>query len=694
MRKLSMISIGIVGLLSCKETVQLDPLASANQKMKANAANIGNTYYVDPAGHDDSTGTSMAAAWKTLSKINASTFTPGDRILFKSGGIWNDTLHIKSSGTTEAPIIIDKYGGDARPIINGGGLKNGSNALYLNKVSYFEVNNLELTNTVPAGMSYAATGIRVVGGSASGTAINNISIKNCYVHDVNGAIDGQANYNKSSGGIILDGKIYGALVQSCHVANCSVEGIRTTGDRAMSARSKDIIIDNNLIEYIYGDGIVMSGVTGGSQITHNTVYKACMNTGSQNYAGIWTIGSLNTLVAHNEVYGMTGGGANDGVAFDADGYDTNSVTDGDIFEYNYSHDNNGGFMLFMNQAKNIKVRYNVSFNDIGTTRLKKLFLIEKTTHDSREIYNNVFYITNPAASLLNVMNGVSSGKPYATFSNNIFYTNSTISSLSTQPDNGLRFNNNCLYPSNTFTALNWGTTIRNNNFYTDPEFINPVGGNGLDAAKSYDVSTDSPVRNAGIFIYNNGGKDFSGNALPFGNPDVGAFQHAVIANSGSSLADAYVRNGSYASTNYGGSTDLVIKSDAVSYARKAYAKFDIAMITKPKVSSAKLKMYVAGANTAPLRTIHIYTTNTTSWLENNINWNNAPMDTVLVDKIVVSGIGMQTIDVTGAINRLLTGTDRKASFLFLNTGAPSSTNDMSFSSREAAADKPILELHY
>jgi hypothetical protein len=694
MRKLSMISIGIVGLLSCKETVQLDPLASANQKMKANAANIGNTYYVDPAGHDDSTGTSMTAAWKTLSKINASTFTPGDRILFKSGGIWNDTLHIKSSGTTEAPIIIDKYGGDARPIINGGGLKNGSNALYLNKVSYFEVNNLELTNTVPAGMSYAATGIRVVGGSASGTAINNISIKNCYVHDVNGAIDGQANYNKSSGGIILDGKIYGALVQSCHVANCSVEGIRTTGDRAMSARSKDIIIDNNLIEYIYGDGIVMSGVTGGSQITHNTVYKACMNTGSQNYAGIWTIGSLNTLVAHNEVYGMTGGGANDGVAFDADGYDTNSVTDGDIFEYNYSHDNNGGFMLFMNQAKNIKVRYNVSFNDIGTTRLKKLFLIEKTTHDSREIYNNVFYITNPAASLLNVMNGVSSGKPYATFSNNIFYTNSTISSLSTQPDNGLRFNNNCLYPSNTFTALNWGTTIRNNNFYTDPEFINPVGGNGLDAAKSYDVSTDSPVRNAGIFIYNNGGKDFSGNALPFGNPDVGAFQHAVIANSGSSLADAYVRNGSYASTNYGGSTDLVIKSDAVSYARKAYAKFDIAMITKPKVSSAKLKMYVAGANTAPLRTIHIYTTNTTSWLENNINWNNAPMDTVLVDKIVVSGIGMQTIDVTGAINRLLTGTDRKASFLFLNTGAPSSTNDMSFSSREAAADKPILELHY
>lgn len=695
MRKFMMvISIGIIGLLSCQKSVQLDSPTSLKTKAKVNLASIGNTYYIDPSGNDDSTGTSTTAAWRTLAKINASVFGPGDRILFKSGGVWNDTLHMKNSGTAEAPIIIDKYGGDVRPIINGGGMRNGSNALYLNKVSYFEVNNLELTNTIPSGTSYAATGIRVVGGSSAGTAISNVSVRNCYVHDVNGAIDGQTNYNKSSGGIILDGKIYGALVQSCHVANCSVEGIRTTGDRAMAARSKDIVIDNNLIEYIYGDGIVMSGVTGGSKITHNTVYKACMNTGSENYAGIWTIGSLNTLVAYNEVYGMTGGGANDGVAFDADGYDTNSVTDGDIFEYNYSHDNNGGFMLFMNQSKNIKVRYNVSVNDIGTTRLKKLFLIEKTTYDSREIYNNVFYIKNPTASLFNVMNGVSSGKPYATFSNNIFYTTSTISSLSTQADNGLKFNNNCLFPSSTFTSLNWGTTVRNNNFYEDPVFVNPIGGNGLDAAKGYDVGSSSAALNAGVFISNNGGEDFAGNALPLGNPDVGAFQHAVVANAGSSLADAYVRNGTYASTNYGTTTDLVIKSDATSYARKAYTKFDISMITKPKVSSAKLKMYVAGVNTAPQRTINIYTTSTTSWLENSINWNNAPMDTVLVGKIPISGIGLQTIDVTSAINRLLTGTDRKASFLFLNTAAASSTNDMSFSSREAAANKPTLELLY
>lgn len=534
MRKFIMlISVAMVGLLSSHRPIGLHSLIA--QKTKIDVKNIGKTYYIDPSGDDDSTGTSIIGAWKTLAKINASVFGPGDRILFKSGGVWNDTLHMKNSGTAKAPIIIDKYGGDVRPIINGRGQRNGSNGLFLNKVSYFEVNNLEVTNTVSTGTNYASTGIRVAGGSPSEPSINNIVIKNCYVHDVNGTIDGNKNYNKGSGGIILDGKIYGALIQSCHVANCSVEGIRTTGDRAMVARSKDIIIDNNLIEYIYGDGIVMSGVTGGSKITHNTVYKACMNTGSDNYAGIWTIGSLNTLVAYNEVYGLTGGGVNDGVAFDADGYDNDSETDGDIFEYNYSHDNNGGFMLFMNQSKNIKVRYNVSVNDIGTTRLKKLFLFERTIYDSREIYNNVFYIKNPVESLFHVMNGESSGKPYATFSNNIFYTTSTINSLSTQPDTGLRFNNNCLYPASTFTALNWGTTVLSNNFYKDPLFVNPVGGNGLDAAKGYQVRKGSPVLNAGIFIRNNGGKDFSGNALSSGNPDVGAFQHVVIANAGSSL---------------------------------------------------------------------------------------------------------------------------------------------------------------
>lgn len=680
-----LISVGLTSLLACKKAEQPDTKKTISSRAFASGTALRTIYYVDPSGSDDSTGTSPETAWKTLSKINSATFSPGDQILFKSGSVWNDTLHIKNSGSAEAPIIIDKYGGDARPVINGGGKRNGSNTLYLNRASYCEVNNLEITNTVPVGVTYTAAGIRINGGWDSNIATG-ISIKNCYIHHINAAKDGQPNFNKATGGIIIDGKVSNVLVQSCHIANCSVAGMRTTGSVT------NIVFDNNLLEYIYGDGIIVAGATGGCKVIHNTVYKACMNTTDYNYAGIWTVGSKNTLVAYNEVYGMTGGGSNDGMAFDADGYSAGTLTDGDIFEYNYSHDNNGGFMLFMWNSQNITVRYNVSVNDIGTTGKKKLFLFDGAPSTrNHQIYNNVFYIKNPGGIIFY-------NSPYGVYSNNIFYAAPTATNLRLS-DQGLtthaRFNNNNFYPHNVFTAFNWGTSQLSNNFYSDPSFVNPVAGNGFSTANGYNVSVNSASRNAGVFISNNGGKDFSGNALPgTGNPDVGAFQHAVISQAGSTLADAYVRNGSYAGTNYGTSSDLIIKSDATSYNRKAYVKFDISAVTRPKVSSGILKMYVSAVNTSPQRTINVYTTNTTSWMENTITWNNAPMDTVLAGKFVVTGTGIQTIDVTNAINRQLTSANRNMSFLFLNTGAFSSTGDMTFSSKEAATNKPVLQLQY
>ncbi|MBV8326416.1 right-handed parallel beta-helix repeat-containing protein [Chryseobacterium sp.] len=436
-------------------------LTAALKKERAVAV----TYYVSPDGNDSNSGTRAGTPWKTIAKINSLSFSPGDKILFKSGGIWNEMLVPKGSGADASPITIDKYGGEVLPVINGGGKTNNSSTLHLNKVSYWEIRNLEITNTAPAGTDYALTGIRVSGGTISEDGVRGITIKNCYVHDVNSATDGQTNYNKSSGGIILDGKIYGALVQNCHIANCAVEGLRTSGSREMQARSKDIIFDHNRIENIYGDGIVMSGVTGGCKIIYNKVDNVCMNTGLQNYAGIWTIGSINTLVAYNEVCGLKGGGKNDGMAFDADGYDEQSTTDGDIFEYNYSHDNNGGFFLFMKDAKNISVRYNVSVNDVGVLKARKLFLIQNSVNTSRYVHDNIFFIKNPADKLLWEGSGVE-------FKNNIFYTVSTINILSDKEiTEKARFNNNVFYPESVFSSLNWGTSIQvGNRFYKKPDF--------------------------------------------------------------------------------------------------------------------------------------------------------------------------------------------------------------------------------
>jgi hypothetical protein len=44
------------------------------------------TYYVDATNRNDTNnGLSESTAWKTIAKINASVFNPGDQILFKGG---------------------------------------------------------------------------------------------------------------------------------------------------------------------------------------------------------------------------------------------------------------------------------------------------------------------------------------------------------------------------------------------------------------------------------------------------------------------------------------------------------------------------------------------------------------------------------------------------------------------------------
>ena len=57
------------------------------------------TYYVDAvAGIDTNTGPDQAHPWKSLGKVNATTFGAGDRILLKSGSTWTGQLWPKGSG--------------------------------------------------------------------------------------------------------------------------------------------------------------------------------------------------------------------------------------------------------------------------------------------------------------------------------------------------------------------------------------------------------------------------------------------------------------------------------------------------------------------------------------------------------------------------------------------------------------------
>jgi len=81
----------------------------------------GATYYVDQTGGNNANpGTSTGNAWKTVAKVNSSSFFPGDSILFKRGEVWRDAaLVVPSSGSAGNPITFGAYGTGANPVING-----------------------------------------------------------------------------------------------------------------------------------------------------------------------------------------------------------------------------------------------------------------------------------------------------------------------------------------------------------------------------------------------------------------------------------------------------------------------------------------------------------------------------------------------------------------------------------------------
>ena len=259
----------------------------------------------------------------------------------------------------------------------------------------------------------------------------NIIVEHCYVHDVqsmhqnNGkgsefqgsqALGGGAASPifKVVGGIIVYGMHYnydgtsipgsgnyygynGLLLQNNIVKRVGLEGLRnkTTPDTKGLANS-NIVFRGNYLEDIFGDGIVVDGVQSSDALNargnhmnglveSNVIIRACAapNSGAANYAAVWAMTCIDTTFQYNEVYGSIYGW-NDGEAWDID-IGSNRV----IYQYNFSHHNQGGAILFMSGITNGIFRYNISANDGGGTRsLTGVYPGINTSSDSYTRWNN------------------------------------------------------------------------------------------------------------------------------------------------------------------------------------------------------------------------------------------------------------------------------------------------------------------
>ena len=480
-------------------------------------------YHLDSGRGDDANpGTSPDRAWKSLEKASATTFQPGDRLLLKAGSTWTGRLCPMGSGTSKDRIVLDRYGQGQRPVIHGNGAAGG--AVRLENQEYCTIRNLEVTNNGSSEPKKMGIFVR---NNCVGT-LRGIEITDCFVHDVAGDL---TNYRdgKESGGIvfvitaanlqkpsqwddvriesntIVDVARNGIMLQSQWInkpkdPNSSWKG---HGDYTPSI---NIRIAGNKLERIGGDGIIPWCVKG-AIVDRNVVRAANSNTLKQGHAAIWPYFCEDTIFQFNEVCETKS--RFDGMAFDFDNSNQRCV-----YQYNYSHDNEGGFLNMCcdgNAGGNI-ARYNISQND-GCTPGSRVFLVHGQGNHDYRIYNNTIYVRNGDPRVFG--QGARSDQSSILFQNNLFIN---AGKGNFKPPQGCRFENNLYFGSGHIAE-------DAKKILADPRLVDAGGGKvGLESLTGYRLLKGSPALGAGIPIPGGGGRDFWGDAVRDGAPlNVGAY---------------------------------------------------------------------------------------------------------------------------------------------------------------------------
>jgi hypothetical protein len=457
------------------------------------------TYHLDDVhGDDNGAGTSPDAAWRSLERANRHPFQPGDRLLLRAGSRFVGQLAPQGSGTGAEPIRLGKYGTGDAPRLDGQG--QVQDTLLLRNVEFWEVADLEITNQGERREPWR-TGVRIV--SDGFGRMRHIYLHNLHVHDVNGDLrkeqEGCGIFFESRGG--NRSHFDGLRIENCRVVRTDRNGIcQRNGSRA---RSTGVVIRGNRLEDIGGDGIKLWGSNGGV-IEHNVLRGARMR--CEDYAaGIWPFDCDDTLIQFNEVSGVRG--TKDGQAFDSDYRCRRSV-----FQYNYSHDNEGGFMLICAPGNSYNegtiIRYNLSQNDgINSARVFHISGAKDTL-----IHNNTLYIGTNQDLPLVIFNEWSGGNAQNTrFVNNLIYVDGRVTydlgkSRGTVFENNLYFGNHVSPPTDANAVTN------------APPLAQAGGaGDGFAAAKGYRL-TSLPAFLVGQTVTGGVTRDFFGQPVPTNRP--------------------------------------------------------------------------------------------------------------------------------------------------------------------------------
>ncbi|MEG1403582.1 right-handed parallel beta-helix repeat-containing protein [Bacteroides sp.] len=400
------------------------------------------SYYIDAtAGNDVNNGTSPEKAWRSIDRVKNLKLAPGDRVLLKRGESFYGELHISGKGQKDKPIVIDGYGtSDKKPCVIG--TSSSMYAVYILNSEYIEVKNLEIVNTGSQPVAFR-TGIKVHlndYGVAKSTLLQGLDIR-----DVNGSLlksaGGGSGILIENGGARVPSAFDGLIIEDCTIRRCQRNAMIWASDyysRKKWFPSYNVTVRRNLIEEVPGDGIVPIGCVG--TLVEYNIMRKCPDLLPQSppeaAAGIWPWSCDDTVIRFNEV-------SDHKAPWDGQGYDSDYNCRNTVIEYNYSHDNQGGFLLICNAGSesadvNIGnsatiVRGNISLNDGTRTRkvhtgdfFAPIIHISGPLANTR-IYQNILHV-NEVKELGGHQSFISftswDGFPDRTMmTNNVFYSN-------------------------------------------------------------------------------------------------------------------------------------------------------------------------------------------------------------------------------------------------------------------------------
>ena len=285
-------------------------------------------YYIDSvSGNDENDGLSPDSAWKTVSRANSEVFSAGSSILFKRGCRFDGSFIMSGSGTEAAPITVSAYGEGADPIISS---DIGGTIFLVTGVSFWIIENLEFTAAAGAGIMIYALG---------GVNVENITVRNCYFHDISS--DGTGNADCA---LYLATDTSGAKLRNIHLDSLKIEntpwGIHSKGVNVENDKDAFISPEESYNSNYHFENIAIRNASKAGMVIgavrncriNNCRILDCATAQDSAYAPLWIRHSQFVTVEYCEIAGSTN--KTDGMAIDFDGWTTDSV-----YRYIYSHDN-------------------------------------------------------------------------------------------------------------------------------------------------------------------------------------------------------------------------------------------------------------------------------------------------------------------------------------------------------------------